>query len=42
MKEWIPYVLLFLASGVAGITNVIAGGGSFLTPPLLIFMGLPR
>jgi uncharacterized membrane protein YfcA len=26
---------------VAGVLNVIAGGGSFLTLPILIFMGLP-
>lgn len=31
-----------LAAGVAcGLLNVIAGGGSFLTLPLLIFLGLP-
>ncbi len=33
--------LLFLAGAVAGILNVLAGGGSLLTLPLLIFMGLP-
>jgi len=32
---------LFVAGAVAGTLNVIAGGGSFLTLPLLIFMGLP-
>jgi len=35
------YLLLFLVGLVAGSLNVIAGGGSFLTIPLLIFMGLP-
>ena len=35
------YWVLFLAGIVAGTLNVIAGGGSFLTLPLLIFMGLP-
>jgi len=33
--------LLFVGSLVAGILNVLAGGGSLLTLPLLIFMGLP-
>ncbi len=35
------YLILFLIGIVAGCLNVIAGGGSFLTIPLLIFMGLP-
>ncbi len=35
------YFILFLVGLVAGCLNVIAGGGSFLTIPLLIFMGLP-
>ncbi|MFQ5747344.1 MAG: sulfite exporter TauE/SafE family protein [Gemmatimonadota bacterium] len=38
---WQTYSLLFAAGGVAGTLNVIAGGGSFLTIPLLIFLGLP-
>lgn len=33
--------LLFGVGTVAGILNVLAGGGSLLTLPLLIFMGLP-
>lgn len=33
--------LLFVAGTIAGILNVLAGGGSLLTLPLLIFMGLP-
>ncbi len=37
----LQYTLLFLVGLVAGTLNVIAGGGSFLTMPLLIFMGLP-
>lgn len=40
-----PYVwqlpVLFVVGTVAGILNVLAGGGSLLTLPLLIFMGLP-
>jgi len=35
------YLLLFFFGVVAGTLNVIAGGGSFLTVPLLIFLGLP-
>lgn len=41
MAELLPYLLLFLAGCIAGTLNVIAGGGSFLTLPILIFMGLP-
>jgi len=40
-----PYLwqlpLLFAVGMIAGILNVLAGGGSLLTLPLLIFMGLP-
>jgi hypothetical protein len=35
------YPLLFVTGLVAGTLNVIAGGGSFLTLPILIFLGLP-
>ena len=41
MSEPAAYFLLFLAGSVAGTINVLAGGGSFLTLPLLIFLGLP-
>ncbi len=33
--------MLFVAGVVAGVINVIAGGGSFLTLPVLMFHGLP-
>jgi len=33
-------VLLFAAGSVAGMINVLAGGGSMLTVPTLIFMGV--
>lgn len=39
-----PIVAAFLLFGVglvAGVINVIAGGGTFLTLPLMIFLGLP-
>jgi uncharacterized protein len=35
------YVALVVVGFVAAVINVIAGGGSFLTLPLLIFLGLP-
>lgn len=34
-------LLLILVGGVAGFLNVLAGGGSLLTLPVLIFLGLP-
>ncbi len=39
--DWWKYVSLFGVGVVAGTLNVIAGGGSFLTLPFLIFLGLP-
>ncbi len=36
----IVYPALALAGLVAGVLNVVAGGGSFLTLPILIFFGL--
>ena len=41
MTDWSGFLLLFVTGFVAGTINVIAGGGSFLTLPLLIFLGLP-
>ena len=35
------YLLLLSAGVIAGVLNVIAGGGSFLTLPILMFLGLP-
>ncbi|MGH7539811.1 MAG: sulfite exporter TauE/SafE family protein [Gemmatimonadota bacterium] len=35
------YLLLFAAGTIAGTLNVIAGGGSLLTLPVMIFLGLP-
>lgn len=34
-------ILLALAGVVAGCVNVLAGGGSLLTLPIMVFMGLP-
>jgi uncharacterized membrane protein YfcA len=37
----LAYGVLFLMGSFAGVLNVVAGGGSFLTLPLLVFLGLP-
>jgi uncharacterized membrane protein YfcA len=34
-------ILLFLVGLIAGVLNVIAGGGSLLSLPVMIFLGLP-
>ena len=39
--SWIHYAALIAVGVVAGTLNVVAGGGSFLTLPILIFFGLP-
>ncbi|MGE3273978.1 MAG: sulfite exporter TauE/SafE family protein [Vicinamibacterales bacterium] len=36
-----PYLICALTGVVAGVLNVLAGGGSFLTLPVLLFLGLP-
>lgn len=41
MENPLGYPLLFVAGCIAGVVNVIAGGGSFLTLPILMFLGLP-
>ncbi len=41
MEEWYSYPLLILVGFVVGFINTIAGGGSLLSLPILIFMGLP-
>ncbi|MEO9802578.1 MAG: sulfite exporter TauE/SafE family protein [Reichenbachiella sp.] len=35
------YLLIFGSGLIAGFINVVAGGGSLLTLPILIFLGLP-
>lgn len=37
----IDYLLLILAGYLAGVLNTIAGGGSFLTFPALVYAGIP-
>ena len=39
--EYYEYLLIFGAGIIAGVINVMAGGGSLLTLPILIFLGLP-
>ena len=41
MTDIWPYAVLVAAGVAAGVINVLAGGGSFLTLPILIFLGLP-
>lgn len=41
MQDFWYYILLIFVGLVTGIINTLAGGGSILTLPLLIFMGLP-
>lgn len=41
VHSWLGALALFLTGSVAGAVNVLAGGGSFLTLPVLIFLGLP-
>lgn len=38
MNDWVAYLLLIPAGFLAGIINTIAGGGSFLTLPALMFL----
>jgi len=39
--SWLDSGVIFLVGLAAGALNVLAGGGSFLTLPALIFLGLP-
>ncbi len=41
MEEWYQYPLLVLVGFVVGFINTVAGGGSLLSLPFLIFIGLP-
>ena len=35
------YIAIFVVAAVAGVLNAIAGGGSFLSFPTLLFVGIP-
>ena len=41
MQESWTYLLLIALGFFAGFLNTVAGGGTLLTLPILIFMGLP-
>ncbi|OIO63332.1 MAG: hypothetical protein AUJ47_06210 [Candidatus Marinimicrobia bacterium CG1_02_48_14] len=41
IHNWYELVLMLGVGIAAGFFNILAGGGSFLTLPLLIFLGLP-
>jgi hypothetical protein len=41
MEEWYAYPLLILVGFIVGFINTVAGGGSLLSLPILIFLGLP-
>lgn len=41
MAEIIIIALLIIAGAISGFINILAGSGSFITLPLLIFLGLP-
>jgi uncharacterized protein len=41
LMQALPWLSLFVASVMAGALNGVAGGGSFITFPALIFVGLP-
>lgn len=41
MDEWYAYPLLIVVGFIVGFINTVAGGGSLLSLPILIFLGLP-
>lgn len=41
LSEIFKYALVLLAGTAAGFFNVVAGGGSLITVPTMIFLGLP-
>ena len=41
MDNFYFYIIIYLLGLIAGIVNTLAGGGSLLTLPFLIFYGLP-
>lgn len=41
MDEWYHYLLLVVVGFVVGFINTVAGGGSLISLPVLIFLGLP-
>ncbi len=41
MEEWYHYLLLVIVGFAVGFINTVAGGGSLISLPVLIFLGLP-
>ena len=41
MLDWYVYPLAILAGILAGVVNTLAGSGSLITLPMLVFLGLP-
>lgn len=41
MTPWLTFLVLAAAGFVSSVINTVAGGGSFLVLPLLIFLGMP-
>lgn len=41
MDDWLTWLALAAAGLVAGVVNTLAGGGTLLTVPTLIYFGLP-
>jgi uncharacterized membrane protein YfcA len=41
VSPWLVFPLLAVAGFVSSLINTLAGGGSFLTLPLMIFLGMP-
>ncbi|RKN81345.1 sulfite exporter TauE/SafE family protein [Ulvibacterium marinum] len=41
MEEWYHYPLLVIVGFAVGFINTVAGGGSLISLPVLIFLGLP-
>jgi uncharacterized membrane protein YfcA len=41
VAPWLAFTVLAVAGFVSSVVNTLAGGGSFLTLPLLIFLGMP-
>lgn len=40
MSEWLSVLLLYFIGAVVGCINILAGGGSLISVPVLIFLGL--
>jgi uncharacterized membrane protein YfcA len=41
MEEWVVYLLVAVSGIVCGFINTLAGGGSMITLPVLIALGIP-